>query len=91
MHNAQSIHVPHSNPAPPPVPPLTPPDLKKCSLPPQHNQQIPVQQFSPMKNIQHTTAPSVYEMAALTQELDTQGITTKIKEALLANNIGQKV
>lgn len=35
--------------------------------------------------------PSVYEMAALTQDLDTQTITTKIKEALLANNIGQKV
>ena len=36
-------------------------------------------------------SPSVYEMAALTQELDTQTITTKIKEALLANNIGQKI
>ncbi|XP_069979836.1 homeobox protein cut isoform X37 [Penaeus vannamei] len=36
-------------------------------------------------------APSVYEMAALTQDLDTQVITTKIKEALLANNIGQKL
>ncbi|CAL4090804.1 unnamed protein product, partial [Meganyctiphanes norvegica] len=36
-------------------------------------------------------APSVYEMAALTQDLDTQTITTKIKEALLANNIGQKL
>ncbi|XP_025410697.1 homeobox protein cut-like isoform X3 [Sipha flava] len=35
--------------------------------------------------------PSVYEMAALTQDLDTQTITTKIKEALLANNIGQKI
>lgn len=36
-------------------------------------------------------AHSVYELAALTQELDTQGMTTKIKEVLLANNIGQKV
>ncbi|GAB6033706.1 hypothetical protein CHUAL_013821 [Chamberlinius hualienensis] len=35
--------------------------------------------------------PSVYEMAALTQDLDTQTITTKIKETLLANNIGQKI
>ncbi|XP_065336946.1 homeobox protein cut isoform X4 [Cloeon dipterum] len=35
--------------------------------------------------------PSVYEMAALTQDLDTQLITTRIKEALLANNIGQKI
>ena len=34
---------------------------------------------------------NVYEMAALTQDLDTQMITTKIKETLLANNIGQKV
>ena len=34
---------------------------------------------------------SVYELAALTQDLDTQGMTTKIKEVLLANNIGQKV
>jgi hypothetical protein len=34
---------------------------------------------------------NVYEMAALTQDLDTQLITTKIKETLLANNIGQKV
>ena len=36
-------------------------------------------------------AHSVYELAALTQDLDTQGMTTKIKEVLLANNIGQKV
>ncbi|XP_041452184.1 homeobox protein cut-like isoform X2 [Drosophila obscura] len=35
--------------------------------------------------------PTVYEMAALTQDLDTHDITTKIKEALLANNIGQKI
>uniref|UniRef100_T1IJV7 Homeobox protein cut-like n=1 Tax=Strigamia maritima TaxID=126957 RepID=T1IJV7_STRMM len=35
--------------------------------------------------------PSVYEMAALTQDLDTQLITTRIKETLLANNIGQKI
>ncbi len=36
-------------------------------------------------------AHSLYEMAALTHELDTQAVTTKIKEVLLANNIGQKV
>ncbi|XP_074597445.1 homeobox protein, cut isoform X3 [Brevipalpus obovatus] len=35
--------------------------------------------------------PSVYEMAALTQDLDTQAITTKIKETLMAHNIGQKI
>ena len=36
-------------------------------------------------------APSLYEMAALTHELDTQAVTTKVKEILLANNVGQKV
>jgi len=36
-------------------------------------------------------SPSLYEMAALTQELDTQAVTTKVKEILLANNVGQKV
>lgn len=35
--------------------------------------------------------PSVYEMAALTTDLDTQTITCKIKETLMAHNIGQKV
>lgn len=44
-----------------------------------------------MRNMHQHMSPSVYEMAALTQDLDTQVITTKIKEALLANNIGQKV
>ncbi|XP_065201210.1 homeobox protein cut isoform X2 [Planococcus citri] len=44
-----------------------------------------------LRNIGQHISPSVYEMAALTQELDTQIITTKIKEALLANNIGQKI
>ena len=34
---------------------------------------------------------SVYETAAVTPELDTLTITTRIKEVLLANNIGQKV
>ncbi|XP_075745046.1 homeobox protein, cut isoform X3 [Rhipicephalus microplus] len=35
--------------------------------------------------------PSVYEMAALTTDLDTQTITAKIKETLMAHNIGQKI
>jgi hypothetical protein len=35
--------------------------------------------------------PSLYEMAALTHELDTLDLTNKVKELLLANNIGQKV
>ncbi|XP_043212653.1 homeobox protein cut-like isoform X2 [Amphibalanus amphitrite] len=34
---------------------------------------------------------SVYETAAVTPELDTLTITTRIKEVLLANNIGQKL
>jgi len=49
------------------------------------------QQSSALRALQQHMTPSVYEMAALTQDLDTQVITTKIKEALLANNIGQKV
>ncbi|XP_075678029.1 homeobox protein cut-like isoform X2 [Dermatophagoides pteronyssinus] len=35
--------------------------------------------------------PSVYELAALTSDLDTQNITTRIKETLMAHNIGQKI
>lgn len=34
---------------------------------------------------------SVYEMAALTDTLDTQDVTTKIKESLMQHNIGQKI
>jgi homeobox protein cut-like len=44
-----------------------------------------------MRSMNQHISPTVYEMAALTQDLDTQVITTKIKEALLANNIGQKI
>ena len=36
-------------------------------------------------------SPNLYEMAALTSELDTHAITSKVKEVLLANNVGQKV
>ena len=54
----------------------------------QHHQQ---QQQNAMRGMHQHMSPTVYEMAALTQDLDTQIITTKIKEALLANNIGQKV
>lgn len=46
---------------------------------------------SPLRGLHPHMSASVYEMAALTQDLDTQTITTKIKEALLANNIGQKI
>ncbi|XP_017781888.1 PREDICTED: homeobox protein cut isoform X2 [Nicrophorus vespilloides] len=49
------------------------------------------QQQASLRSLHQHISPSVYEMAALTQDLDTQIITTKIKEALLANNIGQKI
>ncbi|RXG71097.1 Homeobox protein cut [Armadillidium vulgare] len=52
---------------------------------------FPFQAGLPSIRVPGPVAPSVYEMAALTQDLDTQVITTKIKEALLANNIGQKL
>ena len=38
-----------------------------------------------------TASPSLYEMAALTSSLDTNLITTKVKEILLQHNVGQKV
>lgn len=69
--------------------------FKKYSLPSSNSQTCNVMSQShnlnALRNIGQHISPSVYEMAALTQELDTQTITTKIKEALLANNIGQKV
>jgi len=37
------------------------------------------------------TPSHLYEMAALTSELDTGAVTTRVKELLLANNLGQKV
>ena len=43
------------------------------------------------RNSNASYGQSVYEMAALTTDLDTQNITTKIKETLMAHNIGQKV
>lgn len=78
---------------PPGVPPqhrvtLPSSDEKKQPMPmPVHSPQ----QNNAMRSLHQHMSPTVYEMAALTQDLDTQIITTKIKEALLANNIGQKV
>lgn len=71
----------HSVKAPPPPPP----PIHHSPLPPHQHQ------GSVMRALHQHISPSVYEMAALTQDLDTQTITTKIKEALLANNIGQKI
>lgn len=59
---------------------------KERKPPPPPHHQPPV-----LRSLHQHISPSVYEMAALTQDLDTQTITTKIKEALLANNIGQKI
>ncbi|CAG9791658.1 unnamed protein product [Diatraea saccharalis] len=83
---------------------LTPPGFPPhhaVALPPHHDnnnkeRKPPPPQPHPhhqpvMRNLHQHISPSVYEMAALTQDLDTQTITTKIKEALLANNIGQKI
>lgn len=56
-----------------------------------HHSSMSQQHSAALRNMHPHMSPSVYEMAALTQDLDTQVITTKIKEALLANNIGQKV
>ncbi|XP_055388823.1 homeobox protein cut-like isoform X2 [Condylostylus longicornis] len=81
--------------------------LTSPGLPPQHainlqnsqeKKQLPQmipshiqQQVNSMRGQNQHVSPTVYEMAALTQDLDTQVITTRIKEALLANNIGQKI
>jgi len=46
---------------------------------------------TPVKVSPSIPPPSVYEMAALTTDLDTQAVTTKIKETLMAHNIGQKI
>ena len=47
--------------------------------------------IGPAANLVGAPSQSLYEMAALTHEMDTQTVTTKVKEILLANNIGQKV
>ncbi|KAG8192690.1 hypothetical protein JTE90_009717 [Oedothorax gibbosus] len=46
---------------------------------------------APQGSTRGYSQPSVYEMAALTTDLDTQTITSKIKETLMAHNIGQKI
>jgi homeobox protein cut-like len=94
----------NQNPQPPPMlltPPGVPPHhaislqnpdhLKKSNPSPHGIPHSPMGQHQSLRNMHQHMSPSVYEMAALTQDLDTQVITTKIKEALLANNIGQKI
>ncbi|XP_050668298.1 homeobox protein cut isoform X5 [Leptidea sinapis] len=92
-------HLAHLPPTPllltpPPFPPHAP-----HAPPPHHDKdRKPGHPHGPhphappvLRALHQHMSPSVYEMAALTQDLDTQTITTKIKEALLANNIGQKI
>lgn len=104
MQMSQLPHIPTSQhqPSQPPTPLLlTPPGMPPhhaLSLQNPEKKPMPISILSPQQNAQNVMrnmnqhiSPTVYEMAALTQDLDTQIITTKIKEALLANNIGQKV
>lgn len=79
------------------TPPGVPP-LHRVTLPLEEKKPMPMpvpvhspQQNNAMRGMHQHMSPTVYEMAALTQDMDTQTITTKIKEALMANNIGQKV
>lgn len=70
----------------------SPQQQQQQHTPPSSGQPGPPPGVNSMRGALHQhISPTVYEMAALTQDLDTQVITTKIKEALLANNIGQKV
>lgn len=97
MQSAQMPHTPNSQQqsggmllTPPGLPPhhaITLREDKKPMIMPVHSPQ----QANSMRGMHQHMSPTVYEMAALTQDLDTQVITTKIKEALLSNNIGQKV
>lgn len=79
-----------------PLPPKEPKSAEKKMMPIHSPQSDTPQPPAPsaqnvMRSLHQHISPTVYEMAALTQDLDTQTITTKIKEALLANNIGQKI
>ncbi|XP_047511384.1 homeobox protein cut isoform X7 [Pieris napi] len=88
-------HMPHLPPGPLLLTPPGFPPHHAVTLPPQHHEnkerKPPPPPQHQMRALHQHMSPSVYEMAALTQDLDTQTITTKIKEALLANNIGQKI
>lgn len=102
----QMLSQPHGPPmllTPPGIPPQhpinlqTPEHLKKQTSSPHTvphavpHSPLSHHQSANLRSLNPHISPSVYEMAALTQDLDTQVITTKIKEALLANNIGQKI
>lgn len=96
---SQSQTAPSQSSMPNPGMLLTPPGvppLHRVTLPSDEKKPMPVPVHSPQQNnamrgMHQHMSPTVYEMAALTQDMDTQTITTKIKEALMANNIGQKV
>ncbi|XP_036339494.1 homeobox protein cut isoform X3 [Rhagoletis pomonella] len=82
-----AISLPPTGPTGGNTGPGTPGSDKKPMMMPIHSPH----QANAMRSMHQHMSPTVYEMAALTQDLDTQVITTKIKEALLANNIGQKI
>ncbi|RVE51248.1 hypothetical protein evm_004052 [Chilo suppressalis] len=89
-------HLPHLQPplllTPPGFPHALPPHPHSHPHPHDNNNKERKPPHQPvLRSLHQHISPSVYEMAALTQDLDTQTITTKIKEALLANNIGQKI
>jgi len=75
--------------------PINIPPTRAGLIPQPYDSKVPV--LDPLRMISNNArvngsfVPSVYEMAALTQDLDTHNITTRIKENLLANNIGQKL
>lgn len=47
--------------------------------------------FNLQRRLSYSPQNSIYEMAAFTQELNTLQITSRVREVLAANNIGQKV
>ncbi|XP_076336683.1 homeobox protein cut-like 1 isoform X3 [Tachypleus tridentatus] len=87
-------------PSAPVEPCQSPPKTVECPLAVASNNvthcSISTHSINPRKTLQNSRPmpymhPSVYEMAAMTTDLDTQSITSKVKETLLAHNIGQKI
>ncbi|XP_014670770.1 PREDICTED: homeobox protein cut-like, partial [Priapulus caudatus] len=83
-HTAQKMSAPVIKTAPP----AESPSADAATSRGQQQQQPPPPPPPPQ---QATVQPSVFELAALTTDLDTHVITSRIKEVLVANNIGQKL
>ncbi|XP_013416515.1 homeobox protein cut-like 1 isoform X2 [Lingula anatina] len=81
-------HTTNSQQPPPAHTPLPPsnPIIPSSKVPEAHRASLT---SSPMVKSGHQ--PSVYEIAAMTTELDTLAVTSKIKEVLLFHNLGQKL